>query len=102
MTADEYTLVEIIRDPRMLVCEATELTQDGHYYRYRYYGQEGRFYRATVPSGAASVHFRALKPTDKVPLGGWQLVEKGTFSKEDLQLVTRKKKGSVYSIADKP
>jgi hypothetical protein len=86
----------------MLVCEATELTQDGHYYRYRYNGQEGRFYRATVPSGAASVHFRVLEPTDKVPLGGWQLLEVSTFSKKDLQLVTKHQQRSVHSSSNKP
>ena len=61
MSAREYTLVEIIRDPRMLLCEASELTREGHYYLYRYNGLEGDFSRATVPSGAAEVHFQALK-----------------------------------------
>jgi hypothetical protein len=61
MMERQYTLVEIIRDPRMLVCEASEMTRDGHYYLYRYNGTEGKFYRATVPSGAASTHFQVLE-----------------------------------------
>ena len=89
MSEGEYTLVEIIRDPRMLVCEASELTKDGHYYLYRYKGLEGKFYRATVPSGAAAAQFRLLETKDKIPLGGWQVVEKGQFSKSDLHLVTK-------------
>ena len=44
MTEREYSLVEIIRDPRMLVCEASEMTRDGHYYLYRYNATEGNFY----------------------------------------------------------
>jgi hypothetical protein len=88
MTAREYTLVEIIRDPMMLVCEVSELRKDGHYYLYRYNGLEGDFYRATVPSGAAAIQFSVLETTDKVPVGGWQVVAKGQFNKKDLQLVT--------------
>ena len=57
----QYTLVEIIRDPRMMICEASEMTQDGHYYLYRYNATEKKFYRATVPSGAASTHFQVLE-----------------------------------------
>ncbi|MGD8372399.1 MAG: hypothetical protein PVG64_02220 [Syntrophobacterales bacterium] len=94
MMEREYTLVEIIRDPRILVCEASELTKDGHYYLYRYDGLEGKFYRATVPSGAAAVKFRNLEATDKIPLGGWQVVEKNQISKRDLYLVTQEEKQS--------
>ena len=97
MTAREYTLVEIIRDPRMLTCEASELMNDGHYYLYRYNGSQGSFYRATVPSGAAGLHFRVLKATDKIPLGGWQVIEKGKLSKSQLKLVTQKETHSARS-----
>ena len=90
MSAREYTLVEIIRDPRMLLCEASELTKEGHYYLYRYNGLEGDFSRATVPSGAAEVHFRALKSTDNIPLGGWKVVETGKLSRNHLRLVAQK------------
>jgi hypothetical protein len=90
MTEREYSLVEIIRDPRMLVCEASEMKRDGHYYLYRYNGTEGSFYRATVPSGAASVHFQLLQPTAKIPLGGWRVVKMAKLSKDDLHLVSNK------------
>ena len=90
MTEREYSLVEIIRDPRMLVCEASEMTRDGHYYLYRYNATEGNFYRATVASGAASVHFQVLGPTDRIPLGGWQVVVQGKVSKSSLHLVSNK------------
>ena len=90
MMKRQYTLVEIIRDPRMLVCEASEMTLDGHYYLYRYNGTEGKFYRATVPSGAASTHFQMLETTDKIPLGGWKMVVKGKVSKSSLHLVSNK------------
>lgn len=96
MAEQEYTLMEIIRDPRMLICEASELTKDGHYYIYCYNGLEGKFCRATVPSGAAGTHFRVLRATDKVPLGGWQVIEKGKLSKSQLRLVTQKEKHSVH------
>jgi len=98
MIEREYTLVEMIRDPRILVCETNELTPDGHYYLYRYYGSEGRFYRATVPSGAADKHFHALEATDKIPLGGWQVVETSIFSRRQLHLVRKKKRHSVGSF----
>ena len=52
MEERKFTLVEMVRNPRMSLCEASELTRDGHYYIYRYDGMEGTFYRATVPSGA--------------------------------------------------
>ena len=90
MTEREYSLMEIIRDPRMLVCEASEITRGGHYYLYQYNSAEGNFYRATVPSGAASVHFQVLESTDKIPLGGWQVVVKGKVSKSSLHLVSNK------------
>ena len=92
MTARKYTLVEIVRDPRILVCEASELTKEGHYYLYHYNGLEGNFYRATVPSGAAGIHFRVLKTTDKIPLGGWRVVERSRLSKGHLKLVSQKEK----------
>jgi hypothetical protein len=85
----ELTLVEMVRNPRMSVGEASELTRHGHYYIYRYEGMEGNFYRATVPSGAADIHFRMLKPSDKIPLGGWTTVETSEFSNSHLKLVTR-------------
>jgi hypothetical protein len=85
----DLTLVEMVRNPRMSVGEASELTRHGHYYIYRYEGMEGNFYRATVPSGAADIHFRMLKPSDKIPLGGWTTVETSEFSNSHLKLVTR-------------
>ena len=91
MTQREYTLVEMIRDPRVLICEAIDMTRDGHYYLYRYNGTEGNFYRATIPSGAASIHFQLLETNDKIPLGGWKVVVKGKVSKKGLQLVNREK-----------
>jgi hypothetical protein len=97
MMKGQYTLVEVIRDPRMLVCEASEMTRDGHYYLYRYNGTEGKFYRATVPSGAASTHFQMLETTDKIPLGGWHVVVKGEVSKSRLHLVTKKRRHSAGS-----
>ena len=97
MMKRQYTLVEIIRDPRMLVCEASEMTRDGHYYLYRYNGTEGKFYRATVPSGAASTHFQVLETTDKIPLGGWHVVVRGELSKSRLHLVTEKRPQSTGS-----
>ena len=102
MTERECSLVEIIRDPRMLVCEASEMTRDGHYYLYRYNATEGNFYRATVPSGAASVHFQMLGPTDKIPLGGWQVVVKGKVSKNSLHLVSNKGRHSPPSGSGDP
>ena len=91
MTQREYTLVEMIRNPRVLICEAIDMTRDGHFYLYRYNGTEGKFYRATVPSGAASIHFQLLKPSDKIPLGGWKVVVKGKLYKKSLHLVNKKK-----------
>ena len=97
MMKRQYTLVEIIRDPRMMICEASEMTQDGHYYLYRYNATERKFYRATVPSGAASTHFQVLEPTDKIPLGGWHVVVRGELSKSRLHLVTKKRRHSAGS-----
>ncbi len=84
----DLTLVEIIRNPRMLLCEASELMADGHYYLYRYDGQEGNFYRATVPSGAGYVHFRLLKADDKIPLGGWRVIKRSEIPERYIKLVT--------------
>ena len=89
MKDKDLTLVEIIRNPRLSVCEAGELTRDGHYYLYHYNGMEGSFYRATIPSGAADIHFRMLKPSDKVPVGGWQLIEINELCESHLKLVTK-------------
>ena len=85
----DLTLVEMIRSPRMSLCEASELTRDGHYYIYRYHGVEGKFYRATVPSGAGDMHFRMLKPGDQIPLGGWTVVESSELTDSHLKLVTK-------------
>lgn len=97
MTVREYTLVEIVRDPRMLVCEASELRKDGHYYLYRYNRLEGHFYRATVPSGAAGMHFRVLQTTDRIPLGGWQVIETSNLSRSRLRVVTQEEDRSFHS-----
>jgi hypothetical protein len=85
----DFTLIEMVRNPRMSLCEASELTRDGHYYIYRYDGVEGKFYRATVPSGAGDVHFRLLEPNEKIPLGGWKMVERNQLSHSHLTLVTK-------------
>ena len=97
MMKRQYTLMEIIRDPRMMICEASEITQDGHYYLYRYNATEGKFYRATVPSGAASTHFQVLETTEKIPLGGWHVVVRAELSKSRLHLVTKKRRQSTAS-----
>ena len=98
----EYSLVEIIRDPRMWVYEASELTRDGHYYLFRYDGSKGIFYRATVPSGAADIHFHALKATEKIPVQGWQVVERGEFPRNHLELVRKKERGHPRSKSSDP
>ena len=85
----DFTLIEMVRNPRMSLCEASELTRDGHYYIYRYDGVEGNFYRATVPSGAGDIHFRLLEPNEKIPLGGWKMVEINQLSHSHLTLVTK-------------
>jgi hypothetical protein len=100
VTEREYTLVEIIRDRTMLLCEASELTREGHYYLYRYDGLEGRFYRATVPSGATDLRFRALDATETIPLGGWQVIEKNEASKSHLRLLNQESEASAPSGAD--
>ena len=84
----DLTLVEMVRNPRMSLCEASELTRHGHYYIYRYDGMEGTFYRATVPSGAGDTHFRLLELNEKIPLGGWTTVEKSELSNSHLTLVS--------------
>ena len=100
MTERKYTLVEMIRAPMMLVCESSELTEEGHYYLYRYNGSEASFYRATVPSGAADIHFKVLEPTDKIPLGGWEVIETNDFTRANLKLVWKKEKHSIRSNAN--
>ncbi len=87
MSDREYTLMEIIRDPRMWRYEASELTSDGHYYLYRYDAEQGQFSRATVPSGAAEPRFAVLGDKDKVPLGGWKVVEARLVQRRPLHLV---------------
>jgi len=89
MEDKNFTLVEMVRNPRMSLCEASELTKDGHYYIYRYDGMEGKFYRGTVPSGAGYIHFRLLEPNEKIPLGGWTTVEKSELSDNRLKLVRK-------------
>ena len=83
----DLTLVEIIRDPCILLCEASELTLDGHYYLYQYNGREGNFYRATIPSGAGYLHFRLLRANDKIPLSGWKIIKKSESSDRYIKLV---------------
>lgn len=76
MPDQEYSLVDIVRDPGAWVYEAIELSQDGHFYLYRYDAGEEIFSRATVPAGAAGVHFYPLAAAAKVPIGGWFAVER--------------------------
>ena len=102
MTEREHTLVEIIRDPRMLVSEASELTRDGHYYLYRYHALKGNFYRATVASGAADLRFRVLNASEKVPLSGWNVIARNRPCKSHLRLVTRTEEHPVLSSTDVP
>lgn len=83
----EYTVIDIIRDPRPWVYEAMELTRTGHHYIYRFDALEEIFTRATVPAGAASTHFRPLGVHDKLPFGGWRVVEKRTLPKSPLRLI---------------
>ena len=87
MKEREYSLIEIIRDPKMWVYEASELTSEGHYYLYRYDAEEDQFSRATVPSGAAEPRFAVLGAKDKVPLGGWQVAEARSAPRQPLHLV---------------
>lgn len=72
----EYSLVEMLRDPGLWVYETQELPRDDHYYLYRYDAAEERFYRATMPAGAAAVHFHPLTGAAKVPIDGWIRIEK--------------------------
>ena len=88
MEDQDLTVVEMIHNPRILLCEASEMRGDGHYYLYRYNGQEGNFYRATVPSGAGNIHFELLTANDKIPLGGWRMVERSEIPARYLRLVT--------------
>jgi hypothetical protein len=87
MREREYSLTEIIRDPRMRVYEASELTPEGHYYLYRYDAGSGEFSRATVPSGAAEPRFAILGARDHVPVGGWLAAEGGSIRRRPLHLV---------------
>jgi hypothetical protein len=87
MSEREYLLIEIIRDPRMWVYEASELSPEGHYYLYRYDGGEDQFSRAMVPSGAAEPRFAVLGGKDKVPLGGWKVAEARSVQRRPLRLV---------------
>lgn len=87
MREQEYRLTDIIRDPGIWVYEAFELSVDGHYYLYRYDAGEGLFSKATVPAGAAAVHFRPLGPDEKVPVGGWRHLERKSFPVFRLRLV---------------
>ena len=94
MDLKEFSLVEIIRDPGVWIYEAAELSESGHYYRYRYDSGEGLFYRATVPAGAAAVHFFPLKPTERVPLAGWYAVERKSTAPFRPRLVVSRKRTS--------
>jgi hypothetical protein len=76
MREKEYSLIDIIRDPGLWVYEAFELDSHGHYYLYRYDAGEATFSRATVPAGAAGLHFHLLKAQDRVPIGGWLPLER--------------------------
>jgi len=93
MSDREYELVEIIRDPGLWVYESFELSRDGHYYLYRYDAAEKTFCRATVPAGATAPHFCHLRPTEKVPIGGWYMVEKKASSPARLRLVVNRSMG---------
>jgi hypothetical protein len=86
----KFSLVEIIRDPGTRIYEASELSEEGHYYLYRYDAEEEQFYRATVPAGAAAIQFFALKTDGKVPLSGWYEVEKKAFIPFRPRLVPRR------------
>jgi len=76
LAEQELDLIDIILDPGLWVYESHELTPTGHYYLYRYDAAEKTFSRATVPAGAAAIHFHALKTAEKVPIGGWHRLEK--------------------------
>jgi hypothetical protein len=91
MNEREYTLLEIIRDPGMWLYEACELTREGHYYLFRYDASQEKFYRATVPEGAAALHFYPLESSDKVPIGGWLAIQKKQTTGSRLRLVESRK-----------
>ncbi|ABK18168.1 hypothetical protein [Syntrophobacter fumaroxidans] len=91
MKEREYTLQEIVRDPGVWVYEAYELTREDHYYLFRYDASQEKFYRATVPAGAAAIHFHPLQASDKVPIGGWIAAERAQASGFRLHLVDTRK-----------
>lgn len=95
MAEREYTLVEIVRDPGVWIYEAHELSVRGHYYIYRYDSGEQVFYRATVPAGAAAVHFFPLKAHSRVPISGWHAIEKKPQVKFRPRLVDARRPASV-------
>lgn len=78
MKEREYTVIEIARDPGFWVYEASELEREGHYTLFRYDAAAGLFSRATVPAGAACIHFRPMPFAEagNVPIAGWTAVEK--------------------------
>ncbi|MFC1729140.1 hypothetical protein ACFL6I_02275 [candidate division KSB1 bacterium] len=51
--------------------ETEMMDANGHIYIYRYTAENGIFFRATLPSGAAAPVFLPLSNDDKVPVGGW-------------------------------
>lgn len=90
----EFDLVDIILDPGIWIYESYELTPTGHYYLYRYDAAEQSFTRATVPAGAAALHFHPLKTAEKVPLGGWHRVERKSLPKARPRLFIARKSAS--------
>lgn len=94
MVKESCSLVEIVRSPPRWIYEAIELTDQGRCYLYRYDPLEGVFYRATVPAGAASPHFRPLSQSDKIPLGGWVPIEAKHLPDKYLRLVGRPRQAS--------
>jgi len=94
MPEREYSLVDIVRDPGVWVYETYELSSEGHYYLYRYDAGEEVFSRATVPAGAAAVHFYPLGPADKVPIGGWYALERKALPTGRPRLVLKRKSAS--------
>lgn len=87
----EFDLVEIILDPGIWIYESYELTPGGHYYLYRYDAAEQSFTKATVPAGAAALHFRPLKTAEKVPFGGWRRLERKSLPKSRPRLFIARK-----------
>jgi hypothetical protein len=86
----EYDLIDIVRDPGIWVYETLELSDRDHYYEYRYDSSEEVFYRATVPAGAAAIHFRPLPCGAKVPVSGWLRVERKSMPVPRLRLVAKR------------